>query len=58
MKGSLGGFIVGVILLFLAFFLASMVGQVFPTLSQDSKDLFSMVIIFIGFVAVFLGVRK
>jgi hypothetical protein len=58
MKGSMGGFIIGVILLFLAFFLASLVGLVFPTLGQDSKDLLSMVVIFIGFVAVFLGVRK
>lgn len=58
MKGSVSGFIIGMILLLLAFFLTSLVKQVFPTLSTQSADLLSIVIIFMGFVALFVGVRK
>ena len=57
MKGSLGGFIVGIILFMLAIFLTTLIRQVFPTLSNNSADILSMVIMLIGLVAVFVGFR-
>lgn len=57
MKGSLGGFIVGMILFMLAIFLTTLIRQVFPTLSNNSADILSMVILFMGIVAVFIGFR-
>jgi uncharacterized membrane protein len=57
MRGSLGGFIIGIILLMLAIFLTTLIRQVFPSLSNNSADILSMVILFMGIVAVFIGFR-
>jgi hypothetical protein len=57
-KGSVGGIAVGVIVLFMCFFLVTMTHQIFTDLSTDSLDMLNMAIIFVGFCGIFLGIMK
>lgn len=53
---SLKGLSIGVIIFVMCIFLISIVPNLFPDISQNSKDLLTTGIIILGFFSMFMGV--
>lgn len=56
-KGSIGGFVMGLIILMLMLFATTLTGMLFTDIAQENLDILNMVLIIVGLSSIMVGIR-